>query len=110
MTAAATKVGEEMAQSPHREPHAMTFSTELDIRVTDSCLRDGSHAKRHQFTDDDVRAVVAALDAAGHARHRGHPRRRARRVVVQLRLLSSTDERVLMKAAVETATRPRSRR
>jgi 4-hydroxy 2-oxovalerate aldolase len=43
----------------------MSFSTELDIRITDSCLRDGSHAKRHRFTTDDVRSVVAGLDAAG---------------------------------------------
>jgi 4-hydroxy 2-oxovalerate aldolase len=42
-----------------------TFSDELDFRVTDSSLRDGSHAKRHQFTIDDVQNVVAALDAAG---------------------------------------------
>jgi 4-hydroxy 2-oxovalerate aldolase len=36
-----------------------------DIRITDSSLRDGSHAKRHQFTVDEVSSVVAALDAAG---------------------------------------------
>ena len=42
-----------------------TFSDALDFRVTDSSLRDGSHAKRHQFTSTDVRNVVAALDAAG---------------------------------------------
>jgi 4-hydroxy 2-oxovalerate aldolase len=42
-----------------------TFSAKLDLRVTDSSLRDGSHAKRHQFSIDDVRGVVAALDAAG---------------------------------------------
>ncbi|SHM60677.1 4-hydroxy-2-oxovalerate aldolase [Cryptosporangium aurantiacum] len=35
------------------------------IRITDTSLRDGSHAKRHQFTADEVRAVVGALDAAG---------------------------------------------
>ncbi|GAA0269826.1 4-hydroxy-2-oxovalerate aldolase [Cryptosporangium japonicum] len=35
------------------------------IRITDTSLRDGSHAKRHQFTVDEVRAVVGALDAAG---------------------------------------------
>ena len=35
------------------------------VRVTDSSLRDGSHAVRHQFTADQVRVVVAALDAAG---------------------------------------------
>ena len=41
------------------------FSTDLDLRVTDTSLRDGSHAKRHQFTTGDVAAIVAALDAAG---------------------------------------------
>lgn len=34
-------------------------------RVTDTTLRDGSHAMGHQFTTDQVRAVVQALDAAG---------------------------------------------
>ena len=43
----------------------MPYSAELDIRVTDSSLRDGSHAKQHQFTTDHVRSVVAALDGAG---------------------------------------------
>ncbi|MER7991256.1 4-hydroxy-2-oxovalerate aldolase [Streptomyces noursei] len=42
-----------------------SYSDTLDIRVTDSSLRDGSHAKRHQFTVEDVRSVVAALDDAG---------------------------------------------
>ncbi|WP_109509156.1 4-hydroxy-2-oxovalerate aldolase [Nocardioides speluncae] len=35
------------------------------IRVTDSSLRDGSHAKRHQFTEEHVRDIVGALDGAG---------------------------------------------
>jgi 4-hydroxy 2-oxovalerate aldolase len=43
----------------------MHYSDTLDVRVTDTSLRDGSHAKRHQFTTDDVRAVVLALDDAG---------------------------------------------
>ncbi|MDF3303782.1 4-hydroxy-2-oxovalerate aldolase [Rhodococcus sp. T2V] len=43
----------------------MPYSADLDIRVTDSSLRDGSHAKRHQFTVDHVRSIVGALDAAG---------------------------------------------
>jgi 4-hydroxy 2-oxovalerate aldolase len=36
-----------------------------DIRVTDTCLRDGSHHKRHQFTAEETRAIVHALDDAG---------------------------------------------
>ncbi|GAA4558509.1 4-hydroxy-2-oxovalerate aldolase [Planotetraspora kaengkrachanensis] len=43
----------------------MPYSADLDIRVTDSSLRDGSHAKQHQFTAEHVRSVVAALDDAG---------------------------------------------
>ena len=35
------------------------------IRITDSTLRDGSHAMRHQFTEGQVRSVVSALDGAG---------------------------------------------
>lgn len=48
------------------EPRTVVpFSSNLDIRVTDSSLRDGSHAKAHQFTTEDVRRIVAALDGAG---------------------------------------------
>ncbi|MEU3013275.1 4-hydroxy-2-oxovalerate aldolase [Nocardia asteroides] len=43
----------------------MVYSPELDIRVTDTSLRDGSHHKRHQFTVTEVRDIVAALDGAG---------------------------------------------
>ena len=42
-----------------------TWSDDLDIRLTDTCLRDGSHHKRHQFTGEEVRSVIAALDDAG---------------------------------------------
>jgi 4-hydroxy 2-oxovalerate aldolase len=35
------------------------------VRLTDSTLRDGSHAMRHRFTEEQVRAVVYALDGAG---------------------------------------------
>ena len=43
----------------------MSYSTELDIRVTDSALRDGSHAHAHQFTEQNVRDIVGGLDRAG---------------------------------------------
>ncbi|MDT7571897.1 MAG: 4-hydroxy 2-oxovalerate aldolase [Actinomycetota bacterium] len=43
----------------------MPYSDTLDVRVTDSSLRDGSHAKRHQFTEEQVVAIVGALDDAG---------------------------------------------
>ena len=81
----------------------MPYSPELAIRITDTSLRDGSHAKHHQFTEDDVRVVVGALDAAGM-------------LVIEVTHgdglggssfnygFSRTDERLLMKAAVETAT------
>ncbi len=35
------------------------------LRITDTTLRDGSHAMAHQFTEEQVRATVHALDAAG---------------------------------------------
>jgi 4-hydroxy 2-oxovalerate aldolase len=35
------------------------------LRLTDTSLRDGSHHKRHQFTAEEVRSVVTALDGAG---------------------------------------------
>ena len=34
-------------------------------RMTDTTLRDGSHAMRHQFTRQQVRSVAEALDRAG---------------------------------------------
>lgn len=43
----------------------MPFSADLDFRITDSSLRDGSHAVRHRFTHQNVRDVVGGLDAAG---------------------------------------------
>jgi 4-hydroxy 2-oxovalerate aldolase len=35
------------------------------VRITDTTLRDGSHAMAHQFTETHVRDTVRALDAAG---------------------------------------------
>ncbi len=88
-----------MTQHP---PLPRTFSEHLDVRVTDTSLRDGSHAKGHQFTADHVRSIVAALDDAGmpvievthgdglggSSYNYGH---------------SLVDERILMKAAVDQA-------
>jgi 4-hydroxy 2-oxovalerate aldolase len=36
-----------------------------DVRITDTTLRDGSHAMAHQFTETQVRDTVRALDQAG---------------------------------------------
>ena len=96
MTAAATQVGETCIATGaccERRRRRLTRhlvddpSGELDLRLTDTCLRDGSHHKRHQFT-----AQRGARHRRGARRrrrpgHRGDPRRRARRLVVQLRLL-----------------------
>jgi 4-hydroxy 2-oxovalerate aldolase len=40
-------------------------TTPQKIRITDSTLRDGSHAMAHRFTEEQVRGVVYALDSAG---------------------------------------------
>ena len=80
----------------------MPYSPSVDVRMTDTCLRDGSHAKSHQFTEQHVRDVVGALDAVGMP-------------VIEVTHgdglggssfnygFSLTGERTLMKAAVETA-------
>jgi 4-hydroxy 2-oxovalerate aldolase len=39
--------------------------TNRPVRITDTTLRDGSHAMSHQFTEAQVRATVHALDGAG---------------------------------------------
>src|SRR5580704_8843659 len=80
----------------------MAYSAALDVRITDSCLRDGSHAIRHQFPEQQVRSIVRALDEAhvpvievthgdglgGSSFNYG---------------FSAVDDQVLMKAAAQTA-------
>ena len=87
----------------------MTYSDTLDIRVTDTTLRDGSHAKRHQFTEEHVRSIVAALDDAGmpvievtHGDGLGGSSYNYG--------FSMTDERILMKVAVDDAVKAEDRR
>ncbi|MEO5840513.1 MAG: 4-hydroxy-2-oxovalerate aldolase [Acidimicrobiales bacterium] len=80
----------------------MPYSDQLDVRLTDTSLRDGSHAKRHQFTEEQVRSVVRGLDGAGmpvievtHGDGLGGSSHNYG--------FSLVDERVLMKAAVDEA-------
>jgi 4-hydroxy 2-oxovalerate aldolase len=82
----------------------MAYSDDLDVRVTDTSLRDGSHAKRHRFTEEDVRGIVAALDEAGvpvievtHGDGLGGSSFNYG--------FSLTDEHLLMRAATATARR-----
>jgi len=82
----------------------MTYSAVLDVRVTDTTLRDGSHAVEHQFTKGEVESVVQALDKAGVP-------------VIEISHgdglggssftygLSRVDERVLIQAAATVTTR-----
>ena len=45
--------------------NAAAAPTAQKLRITDSTLRDGSHAMAHRFTEEQVRGVVHALDGAG---------------------------------------------
>jgi 4-hydroxy 2-oxovalerate aldolase len=80
----------------------MPYSSDLDVRITDSSLRDGSHANGHQFTEAMVRSVVDGLASAGVP-------------VIEVTHgdglagssfafgFSAVDERILLKAAVDAA-------
>ena len=57
-------VAEEVTETDVLE-HTPAAGGPADLRITDSTLRDGSHAMSHQFTEEQVRGVVSALDAAG---------------------------------------------
>ncbi|MEY8347078.1 4-hydroxy-2-oxovalerate aldolase [Bacillus cereus] len=43
----------------------MKRNSDMPIKITEVCLRDGSHVMRHQFTEEQVRSVAGALDEAG---------------------------------------------
>jgi 4-hydroxy 2-oxovalerate aldolase len=82
----------------------MPYSDDLDIRITDTSLRDGSHAKGHQFDEEMARSVIAGLDSAGvpvievtHGDGLGGSSFNYG--------FSKVSERILMKVAVETANR-----
>ncbi len=84
----------------------MSDAGNLAVRITDSTLRDGSHAMQHRFTEGQVRAIVHALDSAnvqvievshgdglgGSSFNYG---------------FSATDEFQLIRAAVDEATQAR---
>jgi len=42
-----------------------TATSKPGVRLTDSTLRDGSHAIKHQYTEDHVVKIAGALDKAG---------------------------------------------
>ncbi len=45
--------------------HETAAPARNDLRITDSTLRDGSHALAHQLTEEQVRRTVRTLDDAG---------------------------------------------
>jgi 4-hydroxy 2-oxovalerate aldolase len=83
-----------------------SFNDTLDIRITDSTLRDGSHAVAHQFTEAQVRDVVRELDEAGvPVIEVAHGDGLGGSSYVYGR--SGTDELMLIRAAVEEARQAR---
>lgn len=82
----------------------MPYSHDLDVRITDSSLRDGSHHIGHQFTPQQIAKITSALDAAGvpvievsHGDGLGGSSFTYGR--------SGTDEQILIKEAVGNAKR-----
>ena len=63
------------------------FNPIWDVRMTDTSLRDGSPPQAPPVHQGRGRFDRRGAGRRGRAGHRGHPRRRARRVELQLRLL-----------------------
>ena len=59
--------GDGMSEDLYPQERTTTdaVGTKRQVRITDTTLRDGSHAMRHQFTEEQVRDIVRALDDAG---------------------------------------------
>ncbi|WP_240658508.1 4-hydroxy-2-oxovalerate aldolase [Microbacterium sp. CPCC 204701] len=81
----------------------MLSSPSIDVRLTDTTLRDGSHAMSHQFTEENIRDTVRALNGAGvpvievsHGEGLGGSSFNYG--------FSGTDEKILIAAAVEEAS------
>jgi hypothetical protein len=68
MTAAAARIGELMARRSRSCGIRPTIAN--DVRLTDTTLRDGSHAMAHQFTEVQVRDTAGRWTGPGRG-HRG---------------------------------------
>ena len=106
MTAAAARVGEELAQRMLRDA-AAERRRDARRRSSTRSLRDGMHSVRHAFTPAQVAAVAAGLDRGRGRRDRGLARRRRRRLLDPVRPLARTTTRELIAAAAGAVERAR---
>ena len=114
MTAAATRVGEHDRPDPWQRGPAVSHAEHPRPHLVRR-PRPAAHrhlpARRVAPQAPPVHRAArcatssSALDAAGRAGHRGDPRRRPRRLELQLRLLARPPEQELIKIAAETAKR-----
>ena len=114
MTAAAARVGELMAGERWRgrpprsstSPRAPTSDTPAvrDVRITDTTLRDGSHAMAHQFTEEQVRDHRARAGRGRASRSSRSPTATASAARRSTTASRAADEIELIAAAVDEAT------
>ncbi len=88
---------------------ARTWSDDLDVRLTDTCLRDGSHAQAPPVHRAGGARRRRGPRRRGRPGDRGDPRRRARRLVASTTASPHVDEQELIRIAAETATNARDR-